>query len=53
MILSEEGVENSKGKKLDLELLLNIIGSVSKPIEEETPEDESLQAALTAQVCQI
>ena len=37
-------------KGLDLELLLNRIGSVFKPIEEETPEEESLQAALSAQV---
>ena len=35
---------------MDLELLLNRIGSVFKPIEDETPEDESLQAALKAQV---
>ena len=45
-----ETVEYSKGKALDLELLLNMIGSVFKPIEDETPEDESLQAALSAQV---
>ena len=47
-ILNEE--RDSKGKKLDIELLINIIGSVFKPIEDETPEDESLQAALTTQV---
>jgi hypothetical protein len=46
-ILNEERVEYSKGKLLDLELLLNRIGNIFKPIEEETPEDESLQAALT------
>ena len=50
-ILDEKRVEYSKGKSLDLELLLNRIGSIFKPIEEEAPEDESLQAALTAQIC--
>jgi hypothetical protein len=49
-ILNDERVEYSKGKVLDLELLLNRIGSVFKPIEDETQEDESLQAALSAQV---
>ena len=49
-ILNDERVEYSKGKVLDLELLLNRIGSVFKPIEDETPEEESLQAALSAQV---
>ena len=49
-MLNAEHVEYSKGKKLDLELLLNRIGSVFKPIEDETPEDGSQQAALTAQV---
>jgi hypothetical protein len=33
-ILNEERVEYSKGKSLDLELLLNRIGSIFKPIEE-------------------
>ncbi len=47
-ILNEESVEHSKGKSLDLELLLNRIRSIFKPIEEEALEDESLQAALTA-----
>ncbi len=51
-ILNEKRVEYSKGKKLDLEWLLNRIGSISQPIEGETPEDESLQAALMAQVRQ-
>jgi hypothetical protein len=50
-ILNEERVEYSKGKTLDLELLLNRIGSIFKPIEEEAQEDEALQAALTAQIC--
>ncbi len=49
-ILNDERVKYSKGKKLDLEWLLNRIGSVSKPKEEEALEDDSLQAALTAQV---
>ena len=42
-------MEYSKGKSPDLEQLLNKIGSIFKPIEEEAPEDETLQAALTAQ----
>ncbi len=45
----EERVEYSKGKWLDLEFLLNRIGSIFKPIEEEAQKDESLQAALKAQ----
>ena len=49
-ILNDERVEYSKGKALELELLLNRIGSVFKPVEEETPDVESLQAALSAQV---
>ena len=49
-ILNDERLEYSKGKALDLELLLNRIGGVFKPIEDETPEDESLQAALSAQI---
>ena len=36
-------------KRIDLQLLPNRIGSVFKPIEDENPEDEPLQAALTAQ----
>ncbi len=50
-ILNEERVEFSGGKKLDLDLLLNRISSIFKPFEEENQKDESLQAALTAQVC--
>ena len=49
-ILNEERVKYSKGKLLDLVLLLNRICSIFKPIEEEAQEDESLQAALTAQI---
>jgi hypothetical protein len=48
--LNEERVEYSKGKMLDLESVLNRISSIFKPIEEEAPEDESQQAALTAQI---
>ena len=43
-----ETVEYSKGKALDLQLLLNRINSVFKPIEDETHEGESLQAALSS-----
>ena len=50
-MLNEELVEYSKGKTLNFELLLNRIGSIFKPIEEEAQEDETLQAALTAQIC--
>ena len=49
-ILNDQRVEYSKVEVLDLELLLNRIGSVFKPVEEETPDEESLQAALSAQV---
>ena len=49
-ILNDERVEYSKGKVLDLELLLNRIGSVFKPVEDDTLDEESLQAALSAQV---
>jgi len=49
-ILNEERVEYGKGKQPDLEQLLNKIGCIFKPIEEAAPEDENLQAALTAQV---
>ncbi len=50
LILNEERVEYSKRKSLDLEMFLNRIRSIFKPIEEEAPEDESLQAAFTAQI---
>ena len=49
-ILNDERVEYSNGKVLELELLPNIIGSVFKPVEDDTPEKESLQVALSAQV---
>ena len=49
-MLNDERVEYSKGKVLDRELLLNRIGSVFKPVEDDTPEEESPQAALSAQV---
>ncbi len=54
LLLNEERVEYSKGKLLDLELLLNTksctICSIFKPIEKEAQEDESLHAAPTAQI---
>ena len=36
----------------DLELLLNQIEEIFKPYEEAPEEDDSLQAALSAQICQ-
>ena len=45
-ILNDERVEYSKRKNLDLELLLNRIGSVFTPNEEEAQDDDSVQAAL-------
>ncbi len=50
-ILNDERVEYNNGKKLDLEVLLNRIYIVFNPIEKKAPEDDSLQAALLAQVC--
>ena len=44
-------VDSSNGETLDLELLLNQIGGMFKPDDEATENDESLQAALSAQVC--
>ena len=41
-MLNDERVEYSKGKVLDRELLLKGIGSVFKPIEDGTPDEESL-----------
>ena len=49
-ILHAARVEAGEGKDLDLELLLNQIGEIFKPNEEATETDESLQAALSAQV---
>jgi hypothetical protein len=41
-MLNDARVEYSKGKVLDRELLLKGIGSVFKPIEDGTPDEESL-----------
>ncbi len=49
-VLNEEHMEYSKGKSPDLEQLLNKIRSIFKHIEEEAPEDETLQAALIAKI---
>ena len=49
-ILHAARVEAGDGKNLDLELLLNLIGGIFKPDEGATENDESLQAALSAQV---
>ena len=38
------------GKTLDLELLLNQIGGIFKPDEEASEDDDTLQAAISAQV---
>ena len=48
--MNEERVEYSKGKLPDLEQLLNKIWSIFKLIEDEVQEDETLQAAVTAQI---
>ena len=49
-ILHAARVDAGSGKDLDLELLLNQIGDIFKPDEEPKENDESLQAALSAQV---
>ena len=43
-------MESGNGKILDLGLLLNPIGGIFKPEEEESEDDDSLQAALSAQI---
>ena len=50
-ILHAARVESGNEKSLDLELLLYQIGGIFKPDEEAPENDESLQAALSAQVC--
>ena len=45
LILNDERVEYSKGKALELELLLNRIGSVFKPVDDETPDEHCLDLA--------
>ena len=49
-ILHAACVDAGAGKDLDLELFLNQIRDIFKPDEEATENDESLQAALSAQV---
>ena len=49
-ILHAAGVEADNGKDLDMEILLNLIGEVFKPEDEAAGDEESLQAALSAQV---
>ncbi len=49
-ILHAAYVDSGKGKKLGLELLFNQMGGVFKPDEEVLVEDDSLQAAPSAQV---
>jgi hypothetical protein len=48
-VLHAARVQAGNGHKLDLELLLNQLGGIFKP-EEVNPEDETLHAALSAQV---
>ena len=49
-ILHAASMEAGDGKNLDLEILLNENGGIFKPDEEAPEQDESLQAALSAQV---
>ena len=49
-VLHSACVESGNGKILDLELLLDQIGGIFKPNEEAPEDDDSLQAALSAQV---
>ena len=49
-ILHAARVEAGDGKDLDMEILLNLIGGILKPDEEAAGDEESLQAALSAQV---
>jgi hypothetical protein len=51
-ILHAAHVESGNGKKLDLELLLNQVWGTFKPDEKATEEDGTLQATLSAQLCQ-
>ena len=43
-------VDADNGTILDMEILLNLIGGIFKPDEEAALDDESLQAAMSAQV---
>ena len=49
-VLHAARVESENGKILGLELLLNRIGGIFKPDEEAPEDDDTLQAALSAQV---
>ena len=49
-VLHAARVDSDNGKDLDMEILLNLIGGIFKPEDEAAGDDQSLQAALTAQV---
>ena len=49
-VLHAARVEADNGKDLDMEILLNLIGGIFKPEDEAAGDEESLQAALSAQV---
>ncbi len=50
-ILHATRVESGNGKPLDLEILLNLIGGIFKPDEGAPEDDDTLQSALSAQIC--
>ena len=49
-VLHAARVEAGNGKDLDMEILLNQVGGIFKPEEEAAGDEESLQAALSANV---
>ena len=49
-VLHAARVEADNGKDLEMEILLNLIGGIFKPEDEAAGDEESLQAALLAQV---
>ena len=49
-VLHAARVEAGNGNDLDIDILLNLIGGIFKPEEEAAGDEESLQAALSAQV---
>ena len=49
-VLHAARVEADNGKDLDMEILLNLIGGIFKPEDEAAGDEESLQAAQSAQV---
>ena len=49
-VLHASRVEAGNGKDLDMEILLNQVGGIFKPEEEAASNEESLQAALSANV---